>query len=150
MSGEYVSLMSDYKKLLVWQKAHRLAVDGIKAAVGIRAQHFASIKSQIIRAATSIPMNIVEGSGQDSRKEFCRFLRYSLNSAYELEYQWLLVKDIQMLDEDTFERLTKATVEVQKMLRGLIRRIKSPEDPTDNPRRNRVVPSVLVSPISAS
>lgn len=122
--------MSDYKKLLVWQKAHPLAVDGIKAAVGIRAQHFASIKSQIIRAASSIPMNIVEGSGQDSRKEFCRFLRYSLNSAYELEYQWLLVKDLEILDVETFEKLTKETVEVQKMLRGLIKRLKPPDDPS--------------------
>lgn len=121
--------MSDYKKLLVWQKAHPLAVEGIKAAVQIRAQHFASVKSQIIRAASSIPMNIVEGSGQDSRKEFVRFLRYSLNSAYELEYQWLLCKDIQLLDEDTFEKLTNATKEVQKMLRGLIRRLKPPDDP---------------------
>ncbi len=125
--------MSDYKKLLVWQKAHPLAVDGIKAAVRIRAQHFASIKSQIIRAASSIPMNIVEGSGQDSRKDFCRFLRYSLNSAYELEYQWLLVKEIGILEEETFETLTKATVEIQKMLRGLIRRLKPPEDPPEKP-----------------
>jgi four helix bundle protein len=78
-------------------------------------------------------MNIVEGSGQDSRKEFCRFLRYSLNSAYELEYQWLLVKDIELLDEESWERLTKATVEIQKMLRGLIRRLKPPEDPPEKP-----------------
>ena len=77
-------------------------MDGIKVAVQIRAQHFASIKSQIIRAASSIPMNIVEGSGQDSRKEFVRFLHSSLNSAYELEYQWLLIKNIELLDEETF------------------------------------------------
>ena len=121
--------MSDYKKLLVWQKSHPLAVDGIKVAVQIRARHFASIKSQIIRAASSIPMNIVEGSGQDSTKEFVRFLRYSLNSAYELEYQCPLIKDIELLDEETFEKLTSRTKEVQRMSRGLIRRLKPPEDP---------------------
>ena len=43
-------------------------------------------------------MNIVEGSGQDSTKEFVRFLRYSLNSAYELEYQCPLIKYIELLD----------------------------------------------------
>lgn len=125
--------MSDYKKLLVWQKAHNLAVDGIKTAVRIRAAHFASIKSQIIRAAGSIPMNIVEGSGQESRKDFCRFLRYSLNSAYELEYQWLLARDIEILSEEDFNTLTPATVEVQKMLRGLLRRLRPPEDRENHP-----------------
>src|SRR5512138_2081157 len=77
--------MSNYKKLLVWEKAHMLAVDSIKTCVAIRAAHFATLKNQIIRAASSVPTNIVEGSGQDSRKDFARFLRYSLNSAYELE-----------------------------------------------------------------
>jgi four helix bundle protein len=120
--------MSDYKKLLVWEKAHKLAVDGIRAAVRIRAAHFSSIKSQIIRAAGSIPMNIAEGSGQESRKDFCRFLRYSLNSAYELEYHWLLAKDIEVLSEEDFNKLAPATVEIQKMLRGLLRRLRSSDD----------------------
>ena len=123
--------MSDYRKLLVWQKAHPLAVHSIKTAVKIRAAHFASLKSQIIRAASSIPMNIVEGSGQDSRKEFVRFLRYSLNSAYELEYAWFLVKEIELLDEDSYAKLAAAITEVQKMLRGLINHLKSREDKKD-------------------
>jgi four helix bundle protein len=38
------------------------------------------------RAAMSIPANIVEGKRQDSERNFARFLHYSLNSAYELEY----------------------------------------------------------------
>jgi four helix bundle protein len=120
--------MSNYRKLLVWQKSHELAVIGIRAAVRIRAVHFASLKSQMIRAASSIPMNIVEGSGQESRKEFCRFLRYALNSAYELEYQWVLAKDIEILSEEDFNKLAPASVEVQKMLRGLLRRLRPPDD----------------------
>jgi len=120
--------MSDYKKLLVWQKAHVLAVDGIKIAVGIRAAHFAALKSQIIRAAASIPSNIVEGSGQDSGKDFCRFLRYSLNSAYEIEYHWLLAHDIELVATDDYEEQTKAAKEVQKMLRGLIKHLRGKDD----------------------
>jgi four helix bundle protein len=125
--------VSDYRKLLVWQKAHPLAVDGIKAAAKIRPQHFAAIKSQIIRAASSIPTNIVEGSGQESRKDFCRFLRYALNSAYELAYHLRLARDIETLDEKTYDRLARATVEVQKMLHGLIRRLKPPDTPNEKP-----------------
>ncbi|NJN92808.1 MAG: four helix bundle protein [Anaerolineales bacterium] len=40
--------------------------------------------SQIRRAATSIPLNIAEGAGNDSNQEFCRFLQYALRSGYEV------------------------------------------------------------------
>jgi four helix bundle protein len=116
--------MSDYRKLLVWQKSHALAVNGIKIAVAIRAAPFAALKSQIIRAAASIPSNIVEGSGQDSQKDFCRFLSYSLNSAYELEYHWLLAHDIDLVNAAEYEKQTKSAKEVQKMLRGLIKHLR--------------------------
>ena len=126
--------MSDFKKLVVWQKAHALAVDGIKTAVRIRAKHFSSIKSQTVRAASSVPTNIVEGSGQDSRKEFCRFLRYSLNSAYELEYHWILARDIEIITLEDFERLNDKTTEVQRMLRGLIKRVRRFEQEDERAR----------------
>ena len=79
--------MSDYKRLQVWQKAHALALHAHRTAMGIRAAHYSPLKSQIIRAAMSIPANIVEGRRQESERDFARFLRYSLNSAYELEYR---------------------------------------------------------------
>ena len=62
--------MSDFKKLEVWKKAHQLALDAHKAALGIRGAHYVSLRSQIIRAAMSIPANIVEGREQASEKDF--------------------------------------------------------------------------------
>jgi four helix bundle protein len=66
--------MSDFKKLEVWKKAHQLALDAHKAALTIRRAHYVSLRSQIIRAAMSIPANIVEGREQASEKDFARFL----------------------------------------------------------------------------
>lgn len=39
--------------------------------------------SQLRRAADSISLNISEGAGNDSVKEFSRFLSYSIRSGYE-------------------------------------------------------------------
>jgi len=61
--------MSDFKKLDVWNKAHRLALDAHKTAIGIRGAHYVSLRSQFIRAAMSIPANIVEGREQASEKD---------------------------------------------------------------------------------
>jgi four helix bundle protein len=62
--------MSDYKNLQVWQKAHALAIRAYRTAMGIRASRYAALRSQIIRAAMSIPANIVEGRRQDSERNF--------------------------------------------------------------------------------
>ena len=77
----------------------------------------------MVRAAMSIPANIVEGSSQESRLEFRRFLGYAANSATELEYHLMLARDIQTISLTDFSALVDRTVEVRKMLRGLIRRV---------------------------
>ena len=93
--------MSDFKKLLVWQKAHALSLTVDRVSREIRGSPYASLRSQIFRAATSIPANIAEGRRQESEKEFGRFLRYALNSASELEYHTILARDSKAIPEDT-------------------------------------------------
>jgi four helix bundle protein len=77
----------------------------------------------------SIPANIVEGRRQDSEPNFARFLRYSLNSAYELEYHITLARDIEVIPEAEARSLLAEVVEVTRMLHGLLRKI-SPKTTT--------------------
>jgi four helix bundle protein len=116
--------MSNFKDLVVWQRAHKLTVDAIKTATKIRQSHLASLRSQLVRAAISVPTNIVEGSGQESARDFCRFLRYSVNSANELEYHLILAHDLNLIAEKDFTRLNDQVIECQKMLHGLIRALR--------------------------
>ncbi|MEO8910013.1 MAG: four helix bundle protein [Gemmatimonadaceae bacterium] len=92
--------MTDFKKLAVWQKAHALAVHAHAVAMGIRRSHDVALRSQIIRAALSIPANIVEGRHQESEKEFARFLRIALNSGYELEYHVMVARDFEAMSDE--------------------------------------------------
>jgi hypothetical protein len=75
--------MSDYRDLVVFHKAHAMAKSANKLAISIRSSDYRSLRAQLIRSANSVPTNIVEGSGQESAKDFIRFLRYSVNSANE-------------------------------------------------------------------
>ena len=52
--------MAEFAKLHVWRKAHALALNVHNVATGIRGSNYASLRSQMIRAAMSIPANIVE------------------------------------------------------------------------------------------
>lgn len=126
--------MSDYRKLQVWRKAHALALDAHRVAAGIRGSQYAPFRSQIIRAALSIPANIVEGREQKSDAGFARFLRIALGSTSELEYHLMAARDIGAVSKGDYMSLSTQIVEVRMMLHGLIRRLEAgtrkPEDET--------------------
>jgi four helix bundle protein len=131
--------MSDYKKLLVWQKAHALSLNAHRAATAIKGSDYASFRSQIIRSAMSIPTNIVEGREQKTEAAFGRFLRIALASSSELDYHLRAAMDIGALAAKDHAALAAQVVEVRMMLHGLIRRLES--EVANGKSRGRAVPS---------
>ena len=112
--------MTDFKKLKVWQKGHVMALDAHRFAGQIRGTKHASLRSQITRAAMSVPTNIVEGCSQQSAREFSRFLRIALNSTSELEYHILAARDLGTVRRSGALTLISQVIEVRKMLYGLL------------------------------
>ncbi|MFL5596292.1 MAG: four helix bundle protein, partial [Gemmatimonadaceae bacterium] len=86
----------------VWSKSHALALNAISVAKKIRGSESSALRMQMIRAAMSIPTNIVEGSGQESSKEFGRFLSMAIKSSSELEYHLVLAADLQLITRSDF------------------------------------------------
>jgi S23 ribosomal protein. len=121
--------MQDYRKLRVHPRAHANAIQVRKAANTFPKSGFTDFKTQLTKAAESIPFNIVEGCGADSRQEFARFLSISIKSAYELEYQLTLAKDYEVLPPKRWQALTKETVEIRMMLCGLKRKVLNEDSP---------------------
>lgn len=115
--------MADYHKLRVWGTSHRLAKHIYKLSRRVAKGGEADLAKQMKRAAGSVPANIVEGSGHDSRKEFARFLRYAAASAAELEEHITLAVDVGALYRWHVAPALKRNTENRKMLRGLIKRI---------------------------
>jgi four helix bundle protein len=119
--------MSDFAKLHVWRKAHALALNVHSVAIRIRGSNYASLRSQLIRSAMSVPANIVEGRGQKSERDFARFLGYALNSTSELEYHLTVARDMRVITPTDFKSLVAQTIEVRKMLYGLLKRLNAPK-----------------------
>jgi four helix bundle protein len=117
--------VTDFRKLKVWQKAHVMALDIHRVAGQIRGPKHASLRSQMTRAAMSVPTNIVEGCGQQSAREFSRFLRIALNSTSELEYHLLAARDLKVVRASDSLTLITQVIEVRKMLYGLLRYLAS-------------------------
>ncbi len=78
--------MDSYKSLIVWQRADELADKVYKATREFPDAEQFGLTSQLRRAAVSIPVNIVEGVGRQSKAELKRFTGISLGSFAEVEY----------------------------------------------------------------
>jgi len=112
--------MADFRKLEVWQKAHALALSVHKIAGRIRGAEYISLRSQMIRAATSIDANIVEGRGQKSDRQFSRFRHIAVNSANELESHLIMARDMEAMSNSDYLQLLTKLKHVRMMLHGLL------------------------------
>jgi len=118
--------MKDFRKLKVWEKAHRLTVDVYRASARFPRSELFGLTSQIRRAAASVPSNIAEGCGRRTDAELARFSEIAMGSASELEYQLLLAADLEYLNERDSPGLSTDVIEVKRMLGGLIRELSQP------------------------
>lgn len=94
--------MQNYKDLKVWEKAHHFTLQVYEVTKSFPKEETYSLTRQIRRAAAAIPANIAEGTGKNSKSEFAHFLNISLGSANEAEYFLILSKDLNYLNENTF------------------------------------------------
>jgi len=116
--------MRDFKKYEVWRLSHELVLGVYKITSSFPNSEKFQLVSQMQRAAYSIPSNFSEGCGRDSDKDFNRFVQISLGSAHELEYFFILSKDLKFIDELTFENGIKDINEIKRKLYKLSQRLK--------------------------
>jgi four helix bundle protein len=117
--------MKDFRKLIVRQKAHSLAVEIYKKTAGFPHSEMYGLTSQIRRAGASVPANIAEGCGRKGEAEFGRFLQIAMGSACELEYHLLLGRDLEYLKENDYASCGTQVCEVKRMLTVLIQKLKA-------------------------
>ena len=117
--------MQDYRKLVVWQKAHQLTLRTYAAAAHLSQPVAWALRSQLLRASMSPPSNIAEGCGRGSNRDFKRFLLIALGSLNEVEYDLLLARDLRFIPENEHDSLVAQLEEVRRMLSGLIASVSS-------------------------
>lgn len=118
--------MRDYKKLEVWQKSHQLTLKVYKEVLPLMPpEERLALSNQLKRSAYSVPMNIVEGCGKKTDKDFCHYLDNSLGSVLEVEYTVLLTLDLGYIPFDKYEVINKDINEVKAMLIGFIKFLRS-------------------------
>ncbi|MCD6177402.1 MAG: four helix bundle protein [Candidatus Cloacimonetes bacterium] len=114
--------MRDFKKLDIWHEAHQLVLKVYKETHNFPKEEVYGLTSQLRRSVVSIPNNIAEGCGRNSKKEFYNFLNISMGSSSEVEYSLLLAHDLNYLQNDYFE-LNRLLIKLRKMLNIFMQQI---------------------------
>jgi four helix bundle protein len=117
--------MKTFRDLLVWQKSMELVVGIYRTTADFPRDEEFGLKSQMRRAAVSIPSNIAEGQSRYHEKEFMQFLHIALGSLSELETQIELSTRVNLLDPVNSTETLDACREIGKMLHGLCNTLKT-------------------------
>jgi four helix bundle protein len=111
--------MHSFKNLIIWKESMKLTVEIYKVTGTFPSDEKYGLTSQIRRASVSVPSNIAEGSSRSSDKDFSRFLSISLGSAFELETQIIIAKELHLMETSVFEKIILNLGDIQKMIIGL-------------------------------
>jgi len=121
-----------FERLVVWQKAMDFSEKVYAATRRFPKDEVYGLTSQFRRAATSIPLNIAEGSACKTRKEFIQFLHIALRSQYEVVTIIRLAKRLGHLPESDSAALELDVAEVGRLLQGLINSLSGQSGPSNN------------------
>jgi len=115
--------MRNFRKYQVWELGHQITLDVYKLTTSFPKDEQYGLTSQMRRASSSVPANIAEGCGRESEVEFKRFLVIANDSATELEYFLILIKDLNFVSEKEINNLVGKVDQLKRSLNKLISKI---------------------------
>ncbi|MFT3933090.1 MAG: four helix bundle protein [Chitinophagaceae bacterium] len=86
---------------------------------------YTSIFDQLLRSATSIGANVVEGKSGSSLKDWVNFLNIALKSANETKYWLCLIRDTMSVNKEKVQELLKEADELSKIIAAIIIKAKT-------------------------
>ena len=109
-----------FQDLIVWQKSIDLASEIIDLAENLETdrKHYRLIE-QLEAAATSVPMNIAEGKGRFTKKDYGHFLIIARGSLFETMTLLEIFRKKSWITEEKFNSIEKQSIEISKMLTSI-------------------------------
>ena len=115
-----------FEDLDVWQKAVEFAkaVIDLTENINTNRKHYRLIE-QLEAASSSIALNIAEGKGRYSKKEFIQFLYIARGSLYETITLLTIFRKKNWVNNSQFQEIEEFGVKIGKMISSLINSIRS-------------------------
>ncbi len=116
--------MHNFEELQVYHKALSFTKDARRITKSFPKDELFGLISQFKRAADSIVLNIAEGAGNSSNKEFIHFLDYSIRSSFECKGCLDIARENNFVNHTEFQKLLSEANELIAMLYGLQKHLK--------------------------
>ena len=128
--SEYKTPINSYRDLVVWQEAMNLAEATYRLTASFPKEEVYGLTAQLRRSGSSVPANIAEGYGRDSRGAYVQHLRIAQGSLKEFDTLGEQKMRLELLDKTVLAPLLAKAELIGKMLRSLIRSIESSKKPS--------------------
>lgn len=99
-----MKIARNFREYKVWQDAVAFASEVYKVTAEMPWFEKKGLCDQLQRAVVSISSNIAEGAARPSDADFAHFLDTALGSAYEVETQLLIAKNVGYIDDNDRRR----------------------------------------------
>lgn len=86
--------MRGHRSLVAWQRAMELVTEVYRVTGTFPKHELYGLVSQLRRAAVSVPSNLAEGYGRNSRNEFHHFIGQARGSLAEVETQIEIARNL--------------------------------------------------------
>lgn len=113
--------MHNFRELKVWKISIQFSKLIFTITKVFPSEHKFGTANQMFRCAVSIPSNIAEGCGRKSNNELKQFISISIGSAFELETQIIIAKEVDLISQEQYEILETQIKEIQRMLTGFLK-----------------------------
>jgi four helix bundle protein len=107
------------EKLDVYRLSRQLIVEIYKTSERFPASEKFGLTSQIRRSAVSVCLNIAEGSGKWSKRDFANFIRTSIGSLIETDTALKISQDLHYIDPNDCEGINELTEKIYYKLIAL-------------------------------
>ena len=119
-----VEKIADFTDLKAWQKAHELVLGVYQVTKSFPVQEQFGLTSQIRRSVISITSNIAVGFSRQTKADKIHFYHIALGSCSETQNQLIATRDLGFLPDKDFYRLFSLSVEVHKIINGLVKALR--------------------------
>lgn len=116
--------ITSFTQLIAWQKAHALVLNVYQATEKFPNSEQFGLTSQIRRAVISITSNIAEGFSRRSLADKSHFYSMALGSCTEVQNQLIAARDLEFMTGNTFKPLADLSIEVNKLINGLMKSLR--------------------------
>lgn len=111
-----------YRETTLWRKAMEAAREVYRLATRLPKEETYGMRSQLTRAAVSVPANIAEGWTRETSRDKAQFLAIAQGSLAEVETLLTLCEDLGWFPATETTRLRSIVDEVSRMLTTMRRR----------------------------